>query len=562
VSQAWADARLAAALLAVDPVGLGGATLRAGPGPARDAWLALWARLAPDRLVMRLPPGIDDARLLGGLDLAATLAAGRPVLTAGLIAEAAGRTLVLPMAERAASGLAGRLNAARDAGADFTLILLDEGAGPGEAAPEALADRLAFRPALEGLALADLTDGGPDPETVAAARRALPDVTSPPDLVPSLVEVAQALGVTSLRAPMLALRAARAAAALAGEGAVDAAAAEAAARLVLAPRATQLPAPPEAPPPEPEPESAPQEAPDPGDGKTEVPQEVLLEAARAAIPPDLLARLMTGALRRGPDAGGGAGDDRASKARGRPAGAMRGLPRGGARIDLVETLRAAAPWQPLRRAAPGGGRAGVLVRPDDFRIRRSKRRAEKVVVFVVDASGSTALARLAEAKGAIELLLGQAYVARQQVALIAFRGTGAEVLLPPTRSLVMTKRRLARLPGGGGTPLASGLQAALDLAERAAARGMVPHLAILTDGRANVGLDGTPGRPGATDDAERMARAVRAAGRRAVLIDTGNRPAAPARALAETMAADYLPLPRADAAALSHALGAALDRPG
>jgi magnesium chelatase subunit D len=237
---------------------------------------------------------------------------------------------------------------------------------------------------------------------------------------------------------------------------------------------------------------------------------------------------------------------------------MRGHPREGARLDLIETLRAAAPWQPLRRTAARAGDERVLVRADDFRVKRSKMRAEKVVIFVVDASGSTALARLAEAKGAIELMLGQAYVARQQVALIAFRGNGAELLLPPTRSLVMTKRRLAQLPGGGGTPLAAGLAEALALARQARLRGVTPYVALLTDGRANIALDGTPGRPQAGEDAERMARLYRSEGLPAAVIDTATRPSQPARDLAAAMGASYLALPRADARALSGALGAAL----
>jgi magnesium chelatase subunit D len=116
----------------------------------------------------------------------------------------------------------------------------------------------------------------------------------------------------------------------------------------------------------------------------------------------------------------------------------------------------------------------VEVRPDDCRITRFKQRTETTVVFVVDASGSTAFNRLAEAKGAVELLLADCYVRRESVALIAFRGTGAELLLPPTRSLTRAKRSLAGLPGGGGTPLAAGLEAAADLADAVSAQGSDP----------------------------------------------------------------------------------------
>jgi len=562
---AWADAGLAAALLAVDP-GLGGAVLRARAGPARDAWMEMFARLAADRPIVRVPPGIEDDRLLGGLDLAATLAAGRPVRSAGLLDEAAGRTLVLPMAERTAPGLAARLNAARDRGSDFALILLDEGAEPDEAAPAALADRLAFRVALDTVAMADL--GSEAYEDVAAARARLGAVAAPEDMARAMATVAAALGIGSLRAPMLALRAARAAAALAGDASVDHDAAALAVRLVLAPRATRMPEAPEDDAEEPERETPPEpdkdenrerETEDERDDDAPIPDDVLLEAARAAIPQDLLARLLAGAAFRSPGAkGGGAGDERKSKARGRPAGSMRGDPRHGARIDLIGTLRSAAPWQPLRRRI-GDGADRVLVQADDFRIKRSKRKAEKVVIFLVDASGSAAFARLAETKGAIELMLGQAYVARRQVALVSFRGDGAEVLLPPTRSLVMTKRRLAALAGGGGTPLAAGLATAMGLADQARGRGVAPYLAVLTDGRCNVAMDGTPGRPRAEADARQVARALRATGTRALVIDIGNRPSAPARGIAEAMGAVYLPLPRADARALSGALGAAME---
>ena len=100
---------------------------------------------------------------------------------------------------------------------------------------------------------------------------------------------------------------------------------------------------------------------------------------------------------------GRAGAAQKAATRGRPAGSRRGEPVRGNRLNVVETLRAAAPWQPLRRRPERGSR--VEVRPDDFRITRFKHRTETTTVFVVDASGSSALHRLAEAKGAVELLL-------------------------------------------------------------------------------------------------------------------------------------------------------------
>ncbi len=561
MAAAWSDAALAAALLAVDPK-LGGACLRARSGPAQAAWLALYRALDPDRPVVRLPPGTADERLDGGLDLAATLAAGRVVMSPGLLAHAAGRTLVLPMAELVTARLAARLGAALDAGAGFTLLALDEAAEPGEGAPAALTGRLAFLPRLDGLALGDLGPGAA-PSEITAARRRLARVAAPPDLAASLAAVAASLGIVSMRAPILALGAARAAAALAGSPVVDAQAAGAAARLVLGPRACHLPQteadtepqePPAAPPETPEPEAAPAQA----EG-AQIPEELILEAALAAIPPDVVARLLAGGAFRGPGARlGGAGEDRKGSARGRPAGSVRGAPRSGARLDLVETLRAAAPWQRLRRAAGGAPPGQVLVRAEDFRVKRSVQAVEKVVIFAVDASGSTALARLGETKGAIELMLGQTYVARQEVAMIAFRGDGAELLLPPTRSLVLAKRRLAGLPGGGGTPLAAGLAAALDLARLVRRRGRAAYLALLTDGKANIALDGAQGRPRAEADAVRFARAWRSEGLPATVIDTSRRPSEAARDLAMTMGAVYLPLPRADARVLSAALGSAL----
>ncbi len=204
----------------------------------------------------------------------------------------------------------------------------------------------------------------------------------------------------------------------------------------------------------------------------------------------------------------------------------------------------------MRAGAP----SRVEVRQDDFRITRLKQHCRTTMIFVVDASGSAALHRLAEAKGAVELLLAECYVRRDRVALIAFRGQGADLLLPPTRSLVRAKRSLAGLPGGGGTPLAAGIHAAELLADLVQRSGDTPVLVLLTDGRANIARDGSPARPRAEEEALAAATRVRVSGVSALLIDTAPRAQAQAGRLAAQMGARYLPLPHADAAALSEAV--------
>jgi magnesium chelatase subunit D len=563
------DPALAALLLAVDPAGLGGAVLRAAPGPARDRWLALLRKALPEETPWRrLPLGIPDSRLLGGLDLAATLAAGRPVAERGVLAGADGGILVAAMAERLDTPTAAKLSAVLDSGvvavqrdglslslpARFALVALDEGIAD-EAPPAALTERLAFRLELDEAPL----DPAPD---CAAARARLPDVTVPDALLPALCGAALAFGIASLRAPLMALRAARAAAALAGHDGVTEEDAALAVRLVYGPRATQLPAeqPPESEPePAPEPETStedrPQQQPD-----AQAMQEMLLEATRAALPAGLLAALGAGAREAARKAGGvqgRAGQMRLSAQRGRPIGTRSGALRGGARLSLVETLRAAAPWQALRRRESAGPL--IRVRAEDIRILRFRQNTETTAIFAVDASGSAALARLAEAKGAVEMLLADCYVRRDRVAVVAFRGRAAELLLPPTNSLVRAKRSLAGLPGGGATPLAAGIDAAMALAGEAQRRGRTPLLVLLTDGRANIARDGTAGRPRAEADALAAAAPVRAARLAVLLVDTAPRPQPFARQLAEAMGARYLALPSVDAGRLSAAVATTRD---
>jgi magnesium chelatase subunit D len=659
-ARVWADASTAAALLAIDPAGLGGVCVKAGAGPVRDQWLAQLRDVLPPVLptlsattwpapftttsvLRRMPTGIADERLLGGLDLTATLARGRPVAQRGLLAESDGGLVLVAMAERLGAGTAARLCSVLDNGevsferdgissrwpARVGVVALDESCADDAPPPAALLERLALVVDLRALGLRDVVwresgphhDGVPRPKAqdIQTARRLLPRITVPDNLMRALCGTALQLGVMSLRASLQVLRATKAAAALAGRVQASEEDAQLAARLVLVPRATRRPQaepevdnsraqpealqPQEPPAPSDTADAAPPEPPPSGNQAPEPPAEQtqktspksidetmedrLIEATLAALPPGLLAALLGGGS--STSQSGRVGALTSTPHGGRPVGTRRGEPRGGARLNVIDTLRAAAPWQRLRAqqaalvldpAGPACAAHAPLAKPttptmrktdnkaptpqaspqrlrihaDDLRISRLQQRAATATLFVIDASGSSALHRLAEAKGAVNLLLADCYVRRDQVAVIAFRGKTAELLLPPTRSLVRAKRSLAGLPGGGGTPLAAGLQAALLLAKQVQRSGATPIVVLLTDGRGNIALNGEPGRARAEQDSLLVARQLRAAGLTTLLVDTSPQPALAAQKLAQALAAHYRALPYAGAKALQAAV--------
>ena len=601
------DAATIAALFAVDPVGLGGVALRSPACDNRDQWLALLKTLLPTQTPLRrVPLNINDTALLGGLDLGATLQAGKPIALQGLLSQADGGVLVLAMAERMSVSSAARFGSVLDTGmvalqrdgldtstqASLGLVALDEGANDDEQMPASLADRLAFR-LLMGAQ--DEDEEGPEwsAQEVLKARQLLPQVTMDDEAVQALCAAALALGIDSLRASVFAVRVARAAAALSGSHTVEEEHTGVAARLVLAPRATRLPpqAPPEsqedeaetppeeakeAPPEPPSPdaqnneaqENSPPEEPDETQNEDPGPSEnladLVLEAAQAAIPAGLLASLKIGQLQRAKTpTSGSAGALQKNALRGRPVGARKGEPRAGQRINVLETLRAAAPWQKLRQrqlALTDSQKQGIVVRKEDFHVTRFRQSGQTTTVFVVDASGSSALNRLAEAKGAVELLLADCYVRRDSVAVLAFRGQTAELILPPTRSLARAKRSLAALPGGGGTPLANAIEASMLLADQLRKKGETPIVVLLTDGKGNIARDGKPGRAQAATDALAAAAEMRLRGFSTLLVDTSPQAQDAAKNLAQVMGAQYLALPYAGANTLNQAVRAVAGR--
>ena len=611
------DALLVMLLLQLDPLQLGGVHLRSRDAELTRCWLQQLRALKPPASPWRrMPLQISDERLLGGIDLETSLQQGRAVYARGLLAEVDQGYLHINMVERLPQSVSARLCAVLDQHrvdvqrdgihasepSRFAVIAVDEGEED-EHIPEDLLDRLAFTLRLDGLRGLLDSEPGIDADELAELRGNLPAMLAalhmPDTLLRALCGSAVGLGLYSLRASQQAVRVAMLLALLEDAEEVTAEHAGKAAQLVLAPRARQLPVSEDSEQPDDEvpdeqeqeqeppqdqqdtqqadsepPESAESpESPEPPaeddndeqqPAPDELPEDLVLAAAAAAIPEQLLDRLQLQMQqqRRKASGGQGAGSMQQGASRGRPVGIgpARNIAR--QRLHIPSTLKAAAPWQKLRQAKQQGnhsqlatGRRGkVHVLPDDFRVQRFQQQRETTTVFVVDASGSQAAQRLAEAKGAVELLLADCYVRRDSVALIAFRGQAAETLLPPTRSLLRAKRTLAALPGGGGTPLAAGLQAAGELATTLTKRGQHVVIVVLTDGRANIGLDGQPGRAQAREDAHLAARQLATLGCSALMVDTSPRPREDGKLLAQQLQAMYLPLPRAEAQRLSAAV--------
>ena len=437
---------------------------------------------------------------------------------------------------------------------------------------------MAFEVRLDSLSLSDCTDSLEiTPTVIAEAKERLPKIECDDHFIESLMQSAAAFGVDSIRAGLFAVRAAKALAALRNQDAVTEDEVVDAARLVLTHRATRMPSSREEQEPDESTDDADssnaeqdrQEQDDPNqndDGDTDANEpkenreepsaddleELLIEAIKAGIPANALGQLNTELGRANSKQGskGQFGQLQKNANSGRPAESWRGLPKGGKRLDLLKTIRAAVPWQTMRQAESklkpatvNKQRSRIQIRADDLHVKRYQQRQGVVTIFLVDASGSSATQRLAEAKGAVEQLLADCYIRRDEVAMIALRGRTADVVLPPTRSLVRAKRNLAALPGGGGTPLATGFAAVNEMALTIRRKGMTPLIVVMTDGVANVTLEGVGGRERAHQDALQTARQLRAAGHAILFIDTASAPQALAEALAIEMAAQYLPLP-------------------
>ena len=547
-------------ILSLKGLDFGGLIIRARHSPSRDLVMKIINAVIDNFKVEKIYPWISDQQLYGGLDFAATIQSKQAIYSQGIFNDTP-KFIKIAMAEKLDGSTTAKITQAIDNKLPISFIIIDEGSNKDEGIPLGLLDRIPYFLNLEHVPFKQIPKFQINPKKIKTAQTFLPSVEFPSEYIEDLIILTNQLGLNNFRPVLFCLDTAQSLAAFRSSLKVEKEDILESIALTISHKAQKIP------------ENAAEEEnntspsePDENEndkktsGQDKIPLEMMIDAIRTMLPKEILEKISyeRGIINKKSPSSSGSGQKKISFLRGRPLPSRKGTLSGRNRIDVIGTIRSAAPWQAIRNGY-GGVKGSKNIREkrikfksEDIRIRRFQDMLDRLIIFSVDASGSLAIGRLAEAKGAVELLLSKAYASRDQVALIAFRGESAEVLLSPTKSLVKTKRALSSLPGGGGTPLASGLEKTLTLALEQKNKGVTPMVVILTDGKANIDLAGGHGREGALSDSNKLASLFIQNNLNSIVIDTSNRKHLAAEQLSNRMGASYIFLPRANAFQLSN----------